>query len=99
MQDVNHTDTLIELNSKLERLLSGIELLSQKQNSMAEDISKIEEDISKIREAVYNPDEGFYARLRALEQWRTSTAKIQWLVLSTVVALAIKQVWDTITVQ
>jgi hypothetical protein len=25
------------------------------------------DDISKIKEAVYNPDEGLYARLRALE--------------------------------
>ena len=92
MSDIHHTETLIELNSKLERLLTGIELLSQNQERMAEDLSKIEEDISKIRD----PDEGLYARLRALEQWRASTVKIQWVVFSTVMALAIKQVWDTI---
>ena len=92
MSDTSHTETLIELNVKLERLLTGIELLSQNQDRMAEDISKIEEDVSKIRD----PDEGLYARLRALEQWKTLTSKVQWIVLSTVLALAIKQVWDAI---
>jgi len=61
-----HSETLIELNAKLERLLSGIEALSVNQERMGE-------DISKIKEAVYNPDEGLYARLRALEQWKDTT--------------------------
>ena len=52
----NHTEALIELNSKLERLLNGIDTLSANQERMSDD------DISKIKEAVYNPDSGLYAR-------------------------------------
>ena len=82
-----HSETLIELNAKLERLLSGIETLGLNQERMCE-------DISKIREAVYNPDEGLYARLRALEQWKDNTSKLQWLVSSSVVILMVKMFWD-----
>ena len=66
-----HTDTLIELNAKLERLLNGIDSLSANQERMCE-------DISKIKEAVYNPDSGLYARIRALELWKESTSRVQW---------------------
>jgi len=89
MQD--HTETLIELNSKLERLLSGIEILGQNQERMCE-------DISKIKDAVYNPDEGLYARIRALEQWKESTAKIQWILISGILMLGAKQIWEAMIV-
>ena len=82
-----HSETLIELNAKLERLLSGIETLGLNQERMCE-------DISKIKEAVYNPDERLYARLRALEQWKDNTSKLQWLVSSSVVILMVKMFWD-----
>ena len=82
-----HSETLIELNAKLERLLSGIDTLGINQERMGE-------DISKIKEAVYNPDEGLYARLRALEQWKENTSKIQWIVSSSVVILMVKMFWD-----
>ena len=82
-----HSETLIDLNAKLERLLSGIETLSINQERMGD-------DISKIKEAVYNPDEGLYARLRALEQWKENTSKVQWLVSSSVVILMVKMFWD-----
>jgi len=82
-----HSETLIELNAKLERLLNGIDTLGINQERMCE-------DISKIKEAVYNPDEGLYARLRALEQWKGNTSKAQWLVSSSVLMLMVKMFWD-----
>ena len=86
-----HTQALVELNTKLERLLSGIEVLGANQERMSE-------DISKIKEAVYNPDEGLYARLRAIEQWKESTTKIQWMIISVVVMMAMKQIWEIMMV-
>jgi len=81
------TETLIELNSKLERLLSGIEVLSQNQERMGA-------DIAKIKEAVYNPDEGLYARLRALEQWKDDASRVQWMIISGITMLIGKLIWD-----
>lgn len=86
-----HTQALVELNTKLERLLSGIETLGSNQERMSE-------DISKIKEAVYNPDEGLYARLRAIEQWKDSMTKIQWMIISVVVMMALKQIWEVMMV-
>ena len=41
----------------MDRLQIGIEAVKEKQEEMSE-------DVSKIKEAVYNPDEGLYARIR-----------------------------------
>ena len=81
------TETLIELNAKLERLINGIDTLHANQERMGD-------DISKIKEAVYNPDEGLYARLRNLEQWKESTSRVQWMISSGVIMLMVKMLWD-----
>lgn len=86
----NHTEALIELNSKLERLLNGIDTLGANQERMSD-------DISKIKEAVYNPDSGLYARLRSLEQWKETTSRVQWMMFSSVGMLMVKMLWDVMT--
>ena len=86
----NHTEALIELNSKLERLLNGIDTLGVNQERMSD-------DISKIKEAVYNPDSGLYARLRSLEQWKETTSRVQWMMFSSVGMLMVKMLWDVMT--
>ena len=51
-------------------------------------------DVSKIKEAVYHPDEGLYARLRELEQWKKSSSKVIWMLTAGIFSLlmgAIKQ--------
>ena len=77
----------LEINGKLQRMMDGIETLKERQEDMAD-------DVSKIKEAVYHPDEGIYARLRELEQWKRSSSKIIWLLFATVASLiasAVKQ--------
>ena len=83
------TQALVDLNSKLDRMLSGVEILAENQKRMGE-------DISKIKEAVYNPDEGLYARLRALEQWKAGQSKVQWIIISAMLMMVAKQFWDII---
>ena len=86
-----HAETLIDLNAKLERLLNGIDSLGVNQERMCE-------DISKIKEAVYNPDQGLYARLRGLEQWKDTTSRLQWMLISSIVVLMGKLFWDVIVI-
>tara|TARA_R110002020_G_scaffold86571_5_gene213690 strand:- start:588 stop:839 length:252 start_codon:yes stop_codon:yes gene_type:complete len=69
-----------DIKIKLDRLCNGIETVKDKQEEMAE-------DIGKIKEAVYNPDEGLYARLRALEAWQNTSSKMIWTLFTTVVGL------------
>jgi hypothetical protein len=77
----------VEINGKLRRMMDGIDTLNQRHEEMAK-------DVSKIKDAVYHPDEGIYARLRELEQWKKTSTKIIWLLaaaLGSLVFSAIKQ--------
>ena len=62
-------DYLLEMQSKLDKVCNGIEVMSDKQEQMSE-------DIAKIKEAVYNPDQGLYARIRELEAWRRTSSRM-----------------------
>tara|TARA_Y100000310_G_scaffold77027_1_gene73509 strand:- start:17394 stop:17672 length:279 start_codon:yes stop_codon:yes gene_type:complete len=64
----------IELDGKIQRTLDGIESMKDKQDQMAA-------DIKQIKEAVYNPDEGIYARLRDLESWKKTYTKVVWIII------------------
>ena len=71
-----------EINGKFDRMLQSIDTVKDKQEEMAD-------DITKIKEAVYNPDSGLYARLRELESWKETSTRIIWMVVSAVVALSV----------
>ena len=77
---VNQKDLNLEIQSKLDRLCTGMAVMSNKQEEMSE-------DIAKIKEAVYNPDNGLYARLRELETWKSTSSKMIWTLFTTVVGL------------
>ena len=80
----------------LTELTSKIETLLDKQEELAE-------NVTKIKEAVYNPDEGLYARLNrldtrllALEGWKSNNEKILWIVISLGLGLIITTAWKAI---
>ena len=82
-QDITHlTQAIMDLKGQIER--------------MAERQDEMLEDVKKIKEAVYNPDSGLYARLRALEQWKESQVKIQWVMLTSIIGLMIATVYKAI---
>ena len=81
------TSVLIQLNGKIETLMHGINSVKDKQDEMAD-------DIVKIKEAVYNPDEGLYARLRELEAWKKSSAKLIWIIITAMVGLSTASLWS-----
>ena len=70
--------TLQEVSAKVEFLE---EKIVDSLETMKETQGRICGDISKIKEAVYNPDQGLYARIRTLEEEAKSRAKILWLLL------------------
>ena len=78
--DITHlTQAIMDLKGQIERM-------SERQDEMLE-------DVKKIKEAVYNPDSGLYARLRALEQWKESQSKIQWTMTTAIVRLVIPTIY------
>jgi len=76
---------VIELNGKFERVMDNIEIVKDKQEEMAS-------DIVKIKEAVYNPDQGIYARIRELESFKRQVSKVLWIVMTALIGLGIHQV-------
>ena len=85
--ECDDASVLIDLNAKMERLMLGIDSVKEKQDEMAL-------DIGKIKEAVYNPDEGLYARLRELETWKKNATKLLWLIVTALVGLSTASVWS-----
>jgi len=92
MSDVNENQVIIALAE----LTGKIETLIDKQEELAE-------NITKIKEAVYNPDEGLYARLNKLdirlfilESWKNNNTKLMWIVVSIGTGLVITTAWRTI---
>jgi len=74
-------DLIVELTRKLDKLCITMESVRDKQDEMIE-------NVSKIKEAVYNPDEGLYARIRALESWKDTSSKVIWTLFTAVVGLS-----------
>ena len=80
----------------LAELTSRIEILIDKQEELAE-------NVSKIKEAVYNPDEGLYARLNrldarllGLESWKNNNTKILWIIVTVGLGLIVTTAWKAI---
>jgi len=85
--ECDEASILIQLNAKIEKMMHGIDSVKEKQDEMAE-------DIGKIKEAVYNPDEGLYARLRELEAWKKSSTKLIWIIITAIVGLSTASIWS-----
>ncbi len=101
MSNLDESHVLI-LKSSILELSSKIEVMANSVDNLAGKVEEVAEDVSKIKEAVYNPDTGLYARLAAqdaritiLEQWKASTTKLTWVIISVVTGLVLNQMWDT----
>lgn len=77
-------------------IATKMQVLLDKQDELAE-------NIAKIKEAVYNPDEGLYARLSRLdarldnlELWKNNNARILWVIGSLLIGLVLSAAWKAI---
>ena len=70
--NVNTAVEFVELKGQLQRIEDAIMTMKEKNEEMAD-------DVSKIKEAIYNPDEGIYSRLKELEAWKASMSRVLWL--------------------
>ena len=80
---------ILKLDVKFNRMMDAIETVKDKQDAMAE-------DIGKIKEAVYNPDQGLYARLRELENWKKTHSKLMWMMVSSMIGLVSAAIFTNI---
>jgi len=73
---IQHAIQLTEITGQLKRIEDGITDLKSRNAEMAN-------DITKIKDAIYGPDDGIYARLKAIEAWKGTATKIMWLLFTT----------------
>ena len=76
----NESNHLQEISTAILEIKNDIERIAEKQDEMIL-------DVKEVKKAIYSPDSGLYARLRALEQWKDSTSKVMWVIITTVVGL------------
>jgi predicted nucleic acid-binding Zn-ribbon protein len=85
---------IMKLDSKLDRVTDSIETIKDSQVDMNQKIGNIEK-------AIYNPDEGLYARIKEQEaeiqdlmQFKSSVTKFLWIVTSAIMGILIKFGFD-----
>ena len=79
---------IVELNAKLDRMTDSLDTLKEK----CDDIAIC---VNKVKKAVYEPDQGLYARLRELEQWKDTTARVLWIISTSIIGLMTATIWHT----
>jgi hypothetical protein len=67
MSENDHQD----LKDAIVDLAHQIQRMSDRQAEMFD-------DVKKIKEAIYNPEQGLYARLIDIEQWKEGMSKFIW---------------------
>ena len=79
-------DLIIELDKKVDRVISSVDSIKIKQEEINVDIAKIKD-----------PENGLFPRVKSLEEWRNVHSKITWVTITALIPLAAKQIWDMIT--
>jgi hypothetical protein len=82
--------------SELQDLKDAIVNLTMQVQRMADKQDEMLLDVRQIKEAVYHPEQGLYARLRDLEQWKEGVAKFIWTVGLAVTGLIIQAVYSNL---
>ena len=82
-------DQIQQITTGILEIKNDIERIAEKQDEMIR-------DMRDVKTAIYNPDSGLYARLRAIEQWKESQSKIQWGVIMTVLGLLTTTIYKMI---
>lgn len=94
MQQEQFEVTVTKLDGKIDRLTDTIESIKFAQTDMHEKVTNIEK-------AIYNPDEGLYARLKEqesdledLKEFKANITKFLWIITSGMTGILIKFGFD-----
>jgi len=83
-------------DEQMQNLLTSIIEMKNNLERMAEKQEEMHDDVKKINEAIYNPDQGIYARLRAIETWKDSMSKVIWTIGTGFIVLVLNTLYQTI---
>lgn len=80
-------DLIIELDKKVDKVINSVDSIKSKQDEINSDLTKIKD-----------PDNGIFPRIKSLEEWRSTHSRITWAAVTALIALAVKQVWDIVSI-
>ena len=79
---------IVSMSGKLDRIADSID-------GVKERCDEISICVQRVKKAVYEPDQGLYARIREIEQWKESTSRIIWVIMTSIVGLVTATIWHT----
>ena len=53
-------------------------------------------DVKEIKKAVYDPESGLYARIKALENWKESMSKVIWTIATGFIGLVLNTLYQNL---
>ncbi len=83
-------------DEQMQNLLTSIIEMKNNLERMAEKQEEMHNDVKKINEAIYNPDQGIYARLRAIETWKDSMSNVIWTIGTGFIGLLLNTLYQSI---
>ena len=81
-------------DEQMQNLLTSIIEMKNHIERMAEKQEEMIDDVKQIKKAVYDPEQGLYARLKALENWKESTSRVIWVVLTSIAGLVTTSIYQ-----
>jgi len=66
---------------------ASLDILSVKMDDLKEKQEEVANIINKVEKSLYEPDEGIYARIRDLEQWKKSASRMMWMLMTVTVGM------------
>ena len=83
MED-NFTDNYHILATEVK---TSLEVLSLKMDDIKEKQEEMTSIINRVEKSLYEPDQGLYARVRDLEQWKKSASRMMWILMTVTVGM------------
>ena len=83
-------------DDQMQNLLTSIIEMKNNLERMSEKLEEMHDDVKKINEAIYNPEQGIYARLKAIETWKESISKVIWTIGTGFIALILNTLYQNL---
>lgn len=83
-------------DDQMQSLITSIVEMKNNLERMAEKQEEMISDVKEIKKAVYDPESGLYARLKALESWKDSMSKVIWTIGTGFIGLVLNTLYQNI---
>ena len=83
-------------DDQLQNLLTSIIEMKNNLERMAEKQDEMLDDVKTIKKAMYDPEEGLYARLKALESWKDSMSNVIWTIGTGFIGLLLNTLYQNL---